>query len=73
MFTPRERMPAMPEWDVWGVVTGTKYLGKFTADTKEEAEALALESDAAQPSLCHHCSDECEDPQCDKAIAEPAR
>jgi hypothetical protein len=61
----------MPKFRVWAAVTGTKYLGEFEAETKEQAEEMALVSDAASVRLCHQCSDECEDPQCDSASAEP--
>ena len=60
----------MPKWSVWGAVHGTKYLGEFEADTKEEAEELALESDEAAVRLCHQCADQCSDPECASAIAE---
>ncbi len=62
----------MPKWSVWAKVVGTKYLGEFEADTKEDAEAMALESDAASITLCHHCGEKCEDPECIEAMAEPA-
>jgi hypothetical protein len=51
----------MPKFSVWGVVTGTKYLGEFEAATKEEAEQMAL--DGTHVSICHQCSRECEDPE----------
>ena len=57
-------------YHVHGVVVGSKYLGRFKASSKEEAEALALVSDAAWVSLCHHCADECEDPEVQDAKAE---
>lgn len=63
----------MAKFDVWAKVSGTKYLGQFEAATKEAAEELALESDAAGVSLCHQCSPECEDPECVEAVAELQR
>jgi hypothetical protein len=53
---------------VYGVVTGSKYLGKYEADSKEAAIAMAL--DDCCVSLCHQCSRECEDPEIIKAVAE---
>jgi hypothetical protein len=60
----------MPKYRVTGVVAGGKCLGVFEAATPEEAEELALDSDAAHISLCHQCASECEDPQIDKVIVE---
>lgn len=65
-------MSEVKRWSVVGVVKGSKYLGEFEAATAEEAVQMALESDAAWVSLCHQCSGECEDPEIDKAIADPA-
>lgn len=53
----------MPKYSVYGVVTGGKYLGVFEAENKEAAEEMAMNSEAAQISFCHHCSRDCEDPQ----------
>lgn len=58
------------KWSVTGVVVGSKYLGVFEAETKEEAEQMALESEKAYCSLCHQCTDECEDPEIDRCVAE---
>lgn len=55
---------------VFASVMGSKYLGEFQAATKEEAEDMALKSDAASISLCHQCSHECEDAAVDKVEAE---
>jgi hypothetical protein len=41
---------------VYGLVTGTKYLGEFKAETADEAVDMALQSDANDVSLCHQCS-----------------
>lgn len=57
------------KYSVTGVVTGSKYLGEFEADSKEEAIALAMESDAISVRLCHQCVEECEDPEIDSAEA----
>lgn len=58
------------KYRVYAAVTGGKYIGEFEADTKEEAIDKAQDSDAAQVSLCHHCSSECESPETHKFIAE---
>lgn len=63
----------MPKFDVWATVSGTKYLGEFEAKTKEDAEEMALVSDASSVRLCHQCNDQCEDPECTKAVAELVR
>lgn len=60
------------KWDVTGVVVGSKFLGTFEAETEAEAVRMALESDASSVSLCHQCSDECEDPEVERAIASPS-
>lgn len=60
------------KWHVHGTIVGTKYLGIFEADTKEEAEDMAMESEASGVSLCHECSTECEDPQIDSVEASEA-
>lgn len=60
----------MPRFNVYASVVGTKYLGEFEAATKEEAAEMALRSGAAHVSLCHQCTDECEDPECSDATAE---
>jgi hypothetical protein len=45
-------------------------MGVFEADTKEEAEEKALNSDAAFVAICNHCSSECENPAIETATAE---
>lgn len=59
----------MKKWTVTGVVTGSKYLGTFMAETAEEVVEMALESDAASCSVCHQCSNEVEDPEIQSAVA----
>jgi hypothetical protein len=59
----------MRKWSVVGTVTASKYLGIFEAETKEEAETLALESEASIVAICNHCSSECEDPAVESANA----
>lgn len=60
----------MKRWHVYGHVTGTKYLGEVLAATAEEAKDIALRK--AYVSLCHHCSNQCGDPQIEEATVEPA-
>ena len=60
----------MPTYRAVGVVTGSKYLGEFTAPTEAAAEQAALESYEASVSLCHQCADECEDPAIEEVHLE---
>lgn len=46
----------MPKFSIHGVVTATKYIGEYEANSKEEAEAMAWED--AYVSVCHNCSSE---------------
>jgi len=61
----------MSKWDVYGEVRGNKYLGQYEADTKEQAEEMALKKNG-DVAFCHQCSGECEDAEVVKAAAEPA-
>jgi len=54
----------------YGVVTGGKYLGTVEAINEEEAKKKALELESCRVSLCHYCSDECDDPQIDDVNVE---
>lgn len=60
----------MPKFSVWATVRGTKFIGEFDANTAEHAIELAGNSDAANVGLCHQCSSECENPECDDFVAE---
>lgn len=60
----------MKKWSVVASVVGSKFLGIFEAETKEEAEDMGIVSDAASINLCHQCSDECEDAEIDSVEAE---
>ena len=60
----------MKKWTVTASVVGSKYLGIFEAETKEAAEQMAEESNAASICLCHECSTECEDAEVRDAEAE---
>lgn len=61
----------MPLFSCSGRVVGSKYLGIFRAETKEDAEEKALTSNGASVNLCHECSTECEDAEVDEVFAEP--
>lgn len=50
----------MKKYRVYGIVTGSKYLGEYEANSKEEAEDMALRKDG-HVGLCHQCTSECED------------
>ena len=60
----------MPRYRVSGIVTGTKYLGEFEANSEEEAVGMALNSEEAYVSMCHQCAHGCEDPEIHEANAE---
>ena len=46
----------MPKFEVYGLLTGSKYLGEFEAATEAEAIEMALASGKNHVSLCHQCS-----------------
>lgn len=60
----------MPKFEVYGKVTGSKYLGVFEAHSEEEAIQLALQSTASMVSFCRQCTDNCEDPEINEAVAD---
>jgi hypothetical protein len=47
------------KWNVYGKVTGSRYIGVFEADTEAEAlEKANNESDrCGMATVCHQCSD----------------
>jgi hypothetical protein len=53
----------LKKYAVYGVVTGSKYIGEVYASSSEEAKEKAFEHDNCHSSLCHQCSCECEDPE----------
>lgn len=58
----------MPRFRVYGIVSGTKFLGEVEANDAEAAkEQLA---DEAWVNICHHCSHEIDDPQIVELQAE---
>ncbi|ACL60545.1 hypothetical protein [Methylobacterium nodulans] len=63
----------MPKFHVVGKVVGSKYLGCFEAATAEEAVEKALNEAGGPISLCHQCTDECEDGCVEDARADLAK
>ena len=60
----------MTKYNVTGVVSGSKHIGVFEANSKEEAEKMAYESEEIYVSLCYACSSECEDAEIQKLVIE---
>lgn len=60
----------MPKFRVHGKVTGSAYMGEFEADTPEEAMAIANDEHGGPVSMCHHCSNKCEDAETEAVSAE---
>jgi hypothetical protein len=60
----------MAKWAITGAIHGGKYLGTVEAATKEEAEALGWTLPTCGVSLCHQCSNECEDPEIVELIVD---
>lgn len=48
------------KYSVYGIFTGSKFLGCFEASSAEEAEELAAASEENSVCLCHKCSSEIE-------------
>ena len=46
----------MPKFRVYGIFTGSKFLGEFEADTEGAAIEAASESDENFVCLCHQCA-----------------
>lgn len=60
----------MPRFRVNASVHGGKYIGVFEAETKEEAVALAEQSEECHVSLCHQCSGQVENAEIEELHAE---
>lgn len=58
------------KWRAYGKVAGTKYLGEVEADAEEQAIEKAEALGSCCVSLCHQCSDQCEDPEIDEITVE---
>ena len=50
----------MKTYRVYGIWTGSKLIGEFTAATEDEAIDMACNSHENHASLCHQCSKEVE-------------
>jgi hypothetical protein len=50
----------MTKFRVYGIFTGSKFLGEFEADTEDEAIDAASMSDENHVCLCHQCADDLE-------------
>ena len=51
----------MKKFNVYGKVFGTKFLGVVEAKNKKDAENKGFDLESIYVSLCHQCSDQCED------------
>lgn len=62
------------KWDVYGTVTGGKYLGQVEADSEEEALAIVEsgKGPALDVSFCHQCAKECENAEITDFTVEAA-
>jgi hypothetical protein len=58
---------AKRRWSVNGAVVGGKHIGVYEAETG--ADAIEMARGDASVSLCHHCADECEDPEVERLVA----
>jgi hypothetical protein len=63
----------MKRYVVYGVFTATKIIGEFEANSTEEAEDMAADSENNFAILCHQCANDIEmDDNCaSKFIVEP--
>lgn len=52
----------LKRWRVYGIVTGSKFLGEYEAETADQAEDMALRENGSV-HLCHQCDAECDDAQ----------
>lgn len=52
----------MKKYNVYGSVSGTKYLGQIEAESMEQATKIAWDGRriALSVDLCHQCARECE-------------
>ena len=57
------------KYNVYGKVSGTKFLGTFEASSPEEAECAAMKANGSV-NLCHQCASECEGPDITECIVE---
>jgi len=60
----------MAKYSVYGVINATKYIGEFEANSEEEAEEMAWDSETGFISICYHCSKEIEEPTIYEMVVE---
>ena len=60
----------MMKYSVNASVVGSKHLGVYEAENKEDAIRQAMDENG-YVSLCHQCSSECEDAEIEDVSAEP--
>lgn len=60
----------MAKYQVYGVISGSKYLGEVEASSEEEAEEKGCELETCCVCLCHHCVRECQDAEIYKLEVE---
>ena len=63
---PDEEPGELRTWRCYGHVQGSKYLGEVQARSAKEAQEKAYAELECGVSLCHQCTDECEDPEIDE-------
>jgi hypothetical protein len=63
----------MKHYHVYGLVSGSKFLGTFAAETAEEACDKASESDACRVGLCNQCADEIDNAEIVEIDAEEVK
>lgn len=52
----------MKKYRVYGIVTGSKYLGIIEAENEDDAKEKGFNLDGVYVSVCHQCSNEIDDP-----------
>lgn len=60
----------MPKFHVYGKVTGSRYMGEFEAESRQEAMEKADSEIGGAFSLCHQCSGKVEDAEVEAVDAE---
>lgn len=50
-------------FSIYGIVTGSKYLGEVEAETADDAVLDAWETLDTSVSVCHHCAKDISDPE----------
>lgn len=60
----------MAKYRITAIFKGWKDLGVFEADSLEEAEELAYDSEESSPNLCYHCANQVHDLEVDDLFIE---